>query len=185
MVCKTIIRGFESRSHLRFSRYTSRMRAPAGVFLLLLTSPCLAARHHHYTSEDEAKEQIAQASYVLDTGDWNDRIRTVHELDYLGPVAVPALELAAEDADWQVRMAAAHALGSEATKPDGADAIPVLRFIMKRDACPVVRLIALHWLGTLGPEGQEENDLALLYDANTRDINNCPVHPEPGRAPWA
>ncbi len=107
-------------------------------------------------------------------------MRVVHELEYLQDDALPALIVAAEDGDWQVRMAAVHALG-----PLSPRATPVLRYLLRHEPCPVVRLIALHELGSQLPSADEEKALGWMFSARGDEVNDCRDQPAPGRAPWA
>ncbi len=125
-------------------------------------------------------QDIADAVRQLDTGDWNARMRAVHELEYAEEAGIPALTIAAVDGDWQVRMAAVHALG-----PLGPKTEPILAAIMKHEPCPLVRLIALHNLGSRAAEGAEEKAIDWMFSASSAQINDCRDQPQPGRAPWA
>ena len=126
------------------------------------------------------EQDLSAALRQLDTGDWNARIRTVHELEYMQDDGLPVLTVAAQDGDWQVRMAAVHALA-----PLGPKATPILKAVLMNEPCPVVRLIALHDLGSKAAEGDEEKELGWIFSATTAQVNACRDQPEPGRAPWA
>jgi len=137
----------------------------------------LAPRSRAAPVEDQ---DLRSALRQLDTGDWNARIRTVHELEYMQEDGIPVLTVAAVDGDWQVRMAAVHALA-----PLGPKAVPVLKSVLKNEPCPVVRLMALHDLGSRAAEGDEEKQMSWFFSATTSQVNACRDQPEPGRAPWA
>jgi hypothetical protein len=96
-------------------------------------------------------------------------------LGFLGEAGMPGLAVAAQDGDWQVRMAAAHALF-----PLGADAAPILRRIVYKDPCRVVRLIALHNLGSLEPSGREEAFITGILTDPPGTRNVCADQPGPG-----
>jgi hypothetical protein len=126
------------------------------------------------------EQDVKAAIHLLDTGDWETRIRTVHQLEYMQEDGIPALAVAAVDGDWQVRMAAVHALGPQSPKTT-----PLLKAIFKNEPCPVVRLIALHNLGSQAAEGAEEQAIDWMFSASGAQINACRDQPAPGRAPWA
>lgn len=115
----------------------------------------------------------------LETGDWNTRIHAVHELAYLQEEGLPGLAIAGQDGDWQVRMTAVHALG-----PMGDAAVPILKAMLKHEPCPVVRLMVLHNLGELAPEGEQENAMRWAFSASNAEVNACRDQAGPGRAPW-
>jgi len=125
-------------------------------------------------------QDLTGAVRQLDTGDWSARMRTVHELEYMEDAGLPALVVASEDGDWQVRMAAVHALG-----PLGPKATPILKSILRYEPCPVVRLMALHNLGSLAADGAEEAALDWMFSASGAQVNDCRDQPAPGRAAWA
>ena len=126
------------------------------------------------------EQEVKASIHLLDTGDWETRIRTVHQLEYMQEAGIPALAVAAVDGDWQVRMAAVHALGPQSPKTT-----PLLKAIFKNEPCPVVRLIALHNLGSQAEEGAEEQAIDWMFSASGAQINACRDQPAPGRAPWA
>lgn len=115
----------------------------------------------------------------LETGDWNARIHAVHEFDYMQDEGLPGLDLATQDGDWQVRMTAVHALSGR-----GVEGAPILNRLLKHEPCPVVRLMTLHSLGSLGPEGEEAKAMSWIFDADNKAVN-CRDQAGPGRAPWA
>lgn len=149
------------------------LRAIAAAGLLVLLAP----RSRGTPVEDQ---DLRSAIRQLDTGDWKVRMRTVHELEYLQEDGIPALTVAAVDGDWQVRMAAVHALA-----PLGSKSVPILSAILKNEPCPVVRLIALHDLGSRAKEGDEEKEISWMFSATAAQVNACRDQPEPGRASWA
>jgi HEAT repeat protein len=148
-------------------------RARTWACLTLLLAPFAAAAA---VDEQEAKASIR----VLETGEWDARMRTVHELEYLQDDALRPLTIAAEDGDWQVRMAAVNELG-----PLGPKAELVLKRLLRHEPCPVVRLIALHELGSQLPSADEEKALGWMFSAKTAEVNDCHDQAAPGRAPWA
>ena len=147
------------------------LRAIRWAWLLAVLAPFAAAA----SVEDQ---DLASALRQLDTGDWNTRIRTVHELEYLQEDGIAVLSVAAVDGDWQVRMAAVHALA-----PLGSKSTPILKTILSNEPCPVVRLIALHDLGSKAAEGAEEKELSWIFSATVAQVNACRDQPEPGRGP--
>lgn len=88
---------------------------------------------------------------------WEDRLRVVRTLASRGPDGRELLELAAHDPDWQIRAAAAEALGKA-----GGRAVKALRTLAVSDECRLVRMAAAHSLGRLGsatrppPEGTDD-----------------------------
>ncbi|MBI5596628.1 MAG: HEAT repeat domain-containing protein [Elusimicrobia bacterium] len=88
---------------------------------------------------------------------WEDRLRVVRTLASRGPEGRELLELAARDPDWQIRAAAAEALGKA-----GGRAVGALRTLAVSDECRLVRMAAAHSLGRLGsvtrppPEGEDD-----------------------------
>lgn len=149
-------------------------RAALAVSLLL---PAASARAFEEASvaNRNFKALIAQ----LDTGDWNARIAAVHEFDYMQSEGIPGLDLATQDGDWQVRLTAVHALSSR-----GTEGAPILKRLLKHEPCPVVRLMTLHSLGSLGPEGEQAKAMSWIFDADNKAVN-CRDQPGPGRAAWA
>lgn len=115
----------------------------------------------------------------LETGDWNARIHAVHEFDYMQDNGLPGLALATEDGDWQVRLTAVHALSGR-----GAEGAVILNKLLRHEPCPVVRLMTLHSLGSLGPEGEEAKAMSWIFDADNKAVN-CRDQAGPGRASWA
>jgi hypothetical protein len=138
-----------------------------------------AARAWGFDEAAIADRNLPAILVQLETGDWNARIHAVHELDYMQEEGLPGLALATDDGDWQVRMTAVHALGAR-----GTDGAPILKRLLKHEPCPVVRLMTLHSLGSLGPEGEEAKAMGWISDASHKDIE-CLDQPGPGRAPWA
>jgi len=116
----------------------------------------------------------------LDTGNWNDRIHAVHELDYLQDEAIMGLRRATDDGDWQVRMTAVHALGAR-----GDAGAPLLKRLLRFEPCPVVRLMTLHSLGAAGPEGEEAKVMRAVSEARGPELNACQDQEGPGLAEWA
>lgn len=151
-------------------------RAPILAALLCLAAPGARAFDEASVAERNLPAILAQ----LETGDWNARIHAVHELDYMQDGGLPGLQRATEDGDWQVRMTAVHALGAR-----GVQGAPILNKLLKNETCPVVRLMTLHSLGSLGPEGEEAKAMAWISDARTQDVNACRDQTGPGRAAWA
>jgi HEAT repeat protein len=149
-------------------------RALHRASLLLFLAPWAAAA---VSVEDQ---DLAAAVRQLDSGDWNARMRTVHELEYMEAAGIPALSVAAVDGDWQIRMAAVHALG-----PLGPKATPILKKIMRNEPCPVVRLIALHNLGSQAADGAEQQAIDWMLSASGAQVNDCRDQAEPGRVAWA
>lgn len=148
-------------------------RALAGACLALLAAfPAAAA-------EAVEEQDLAAAARVLDGGDWNARMRTVHALEYRRLEALPLLTRAAEDDDWQVRLAAVHELG-----PLGPRAIPVLRAVLRRERCPVVRLMVLHALGSQLSGAMEERAVGALLDPGSEKVE-CLDRSAPSPAPSA
>jgi len=127
-----------------------------------------------------ANRNLAAIMAQLERGNWNERIHAVHELDYMRDEGLPGLAFATEDGDWQVRMTAVHSLSSL-----GSDRAPILNRLLRHETCPVVRLMTLHSLGSLGPEGEEAKAMGWISDASTKDVNACRDQPGPGRASWA
>lgn len=76
---------------------------------------------------------------------WEDRLRVVRTAAGQGPDGRELLEIAARDADWQVRAAAAQGLGGV-----GPQAQRALLLMAAEDTCHLVRLAAAHSLGRLG-----------------------------------
>lgn len=76
---------------------------------------------------------------------WEDRLRVVRTLAGRGPAGRGLLELASRDPDWQVRVAAAEALGKLGQGGEAA-----LGRLASGDDCVLVRLAAAHQLGRLG-----------------------------------
>lgn len=145
----------------------------------------------------------------LREGNWNARIAAVRELETRGAPGLPLLRLAVGDADWQVRMTAVHALGRA-----GKAAAPDLAAVLESEPCRHVRLTALHWLGSLGPDGEaalrgglsNESGMVRLMGrywlakggkgspdaapadaalAGRENLRGCLPSPAPGRAHWA
>jgi len=80
----------------------------------------------------------------LRSGAWNERVRAVNKLGALGGED-SSLREALADPDWQVRLAAAHWLGTH-----GRSSWPALEDLLGSEACPLVRMSAVHWLGRMG-----------------------------------
>ncbi len=155
-----------------------------------------------------AASQTSQRERMLREGNWNQRIHAVTLLGSQGPGALPLLAYAAHDADWQVRMTAAHEMGRV-----GRPALGALETVLREEPCRHVRLTAMHWLGSLGPEaadalrralGDESamvrmmgrywlkkddasagSDKADAPAAANEDLKACVSSPQAGRAPWA
>ncbi len=109
---------------------------------------------------------FAQIRRDLNLGYWNARINALYELEDAGPRALPLLTYASQDADWQVRQAAAHFLGR--TGPEAAGALAALA---ESEPCPEVRLSALKSLAAMGEparryydEAADPSDEALLAE---------------------
>ena len=151
------------------------VRAPGLAALLLLA----AASSRAFEEASVASRNFDALILQLETGDWNARIHAVHEFDYLQSEGLPGLAMATEDGDWQVRLTAVHALSSR-----GAEGAPILNKLLKHEPCPVVRLMTLHSLGSLGPEGEEAKAMGWIFDADNKAVN-CRDQAGPGRAPWA
>lgn len=179
------------------------------VFHAAVIGACLAMLTGKARALDTDDAKLHDAVRVLQEGDWNARVHAVYQLETLGPAGLPGLRVAAEDADWQVRMTAAHTLGRV-----GEPAIDDLARVVRTEPCRAVRLTALNWLGTLGPkasdalraglsdesgmmrvmgrywlgkEGQSAGGDAQS-DANaaeTEDLKHCESSSGPGRASWA
>ena len=79
------------------------------------------------------------------------------------------LTYAADDADWQVRLAAVHFIGKV-----GLPAAPVLGAVALREPCPHVRLLALLWLSRLGATG----DSFFRATATSEDVAELARMPE-------
>ncbi|MEQ1920154.1 MAG: HEAT repeat domain-containing protein, partial [Elusimicrobiota bacterium] len=148
---------------------------------LLLACACILATGRAWGFEEaaSANRNLAAIIVQLETGDWNARIHAVHELEYMQSEGLPGLALATEDGDWQVRMTAVHAIG-----PRGVEGAPILTRLLKHEPCPVVRLMTLHNLGSLGPEGEEAKAMGWISEASNKEIA-CLDQPGPGRASWA
>jgi hypothetical protein len=130
----------------------------------LLSSPAAAA-------ESELQRKLR-------TGDWNTRVNAVHAAGEMGSEDRSLLRYAAEDADWQVRLTAAHFLGR-------AKASEELGRVLRHEPCRHVRLTALHWLGALGPEGTAVLRAVLEGPWEAGSRQGCLSSPGSGRAPWA
>ena len=150
-------------------------RALALSVLLLAAAPRAGAFEEAAVANRNFKALMLQ----LETGDWNARIHAVHEFDYLQTEGLPGLALATEDGDWQVRLTAVHSLSAR-----GAEGAPILNRLLKHEPCPVVRLMTLHSLGSLGPEGEQAKAMSWIFDADNKSVN-CRDQAGPGRAPWA
>jgi HEAT repeat protein len=154
--------------------------------------------------------RLANLDHALRFGGWNERVHATEELGELGAAGLPGLRVAAEDADWQVRLTAVHLMGLV-----GAPAATDLARVLSREPCRNVRLTALHWLGALGPaasvelreslqdesgmirlmgrywlkkEGNAapgEDEPGLAQAAAREDLLVCAASAEPARAPWA
>lgn len=124
----------------------------AACFLALAVALPAAAVETPVSSADELRRQ-------LDLGGWNARIDTLYQVADLQGGALPLLEFAAEDADWQVRLTATHFLGKS-----GDQAAEVLAQIARSEPCPHIRLSALKWLLHMGGRGE-----ALYHQTATED----------------
>lgn len=151
-----------------------RVRLALGLVVLL------APAGQAFEEPAAAERNLAAILLQVEEGDWNARIHAVHELEYMHDEGVPGLATATDDADWQVRMTAVHALG-----PRGLEGAAVLRRLLRHEPCPVVRLMTLHNLGSLGPDGEEAKAMGWISAASPKEVNACQDHPGPGRAPWA
>jgi len=159
---------------------------------------------------DADARRLANLTHDLRFGGWNVRVHATEELGELGAAGLPGLRVAAEDADWQVRLTAVHLMGQ--IGPAAADD---LGRVLREEPCRQVRLTALHWLGALGPAGsaqlreslsdesgmirlmgrywlrKEGNDggsvdePGLNNEAAHEDLLVCAASAEPARAPWA
>ncbi|MDD5303497.1 MAG: HEAT repeat domain-containing protein [Elusimicrobia bacterium] len=150
------------------------------AFLLAGLALLASGRARGFEEASVADRNLPAILVQLETGNWNARIHAVHELDYMQEEGLAGLALATGDGDWQVRMTAVHALGAR-----GTDGAPILNRLLKHEPCPVVRLMTLHSLGSLGPEGEEAKAMGWISDASTKDVNACQDQSGPGRAPWA
>ena len=148
---------------------------------LRLAALCLlaASRAWGFDEAAVADRNLPAILEQLETGDWNARIHAVHELDYMQEEGLSGLARATEDGDWQVRLTAVHALSGR-----GTEGAPILKKLLKHEPCPVVRLMTLHSLGSLGPEGEEAKAMGWISDASIKQIA-CLDQPGPGRASWA
>jgi hypothetical protein len=113
----------------------------------------------------------------LRAGDWNARVNAVHAAGEMGAEDRGLLRYAAEDADWQVRLTAAHFLGR-------AKAAPELGHILRHEPCRHVRLTALHWLGSMGSSGADVLREVLSGPWEAGSKQGCLSSPGSGRAPW-
>ncbi len=156
-----------------------------------------------------ASAQPIQQERMLRDGNWNQRIHATSSLSSMGPRGLPLLSYAAHDADWQVRMTAAHEMGRV-----GRPALKALETVLREEPCRHVRLTAVHWLGVLGPEASDilrrslgdESAMVRLMGrywlkkqnakptddapeeataASDEDLKACAASATPGRAPWA
>ena len=152
---------------------------------------------------------LAGLEHTLRAGDWNERVQATEDLGALGAAGLPGLRVAAEDADWQVRLTAVHLMGQI-----GAPAQADLTRVLREEPCRHVRLTALHWLGAIGPAASgslraalndesamvrmlgrywlrkqgasgEEDEPSDDAAAAGEDLLVCAASPEPGRASWA
>lgn len=146
----------------------------------LIACACILASGRAWGFDEPAvaDRNLAAIIVQLETGNWNARIHAVHELEYMQSEGLRGLALATDDGDWQVRMTAVHAIG-----PRGVEGAPILKKLLRYEPCPVVRLMTLHNLGSLGPEGEEAKTLGWISDASNKDIA-CRDQPGPGRASW-
>lgn len=177
----------------------------AAALAAVLSVPARAA------AEAPPEAQVAAAVDVLRRGNWNERIHAAYSLEAYGDTGLPGLREAALDADWQVRMTAAHLMGRV-----GLSAAPDLARVLKTDPCRHVRLTAVHWLGSMGPEADavlsealsSDNEMARgigrywqrksagkQFESTASDApppvaefsfpSTCDSSASPGRAPWA
>ncbi len=149
------------------------------AFLLAALSILASSSARAFDEAAVADRNLPSILEQLETGDWNARIHAVHELDYMQEEGLPGLARATEDGDWQVRLTAVHALSGR-----GTEGAPILMKLLKHEPCPVVRLMTLHSLGSLGPEGEEAKAMGWISDASIKQIA-CLDQPGPGRAAWA
>lgn len=152
---------------------------PRAFAVACLLSALSAGRARAFEEAAVANRNFAAFIHQLETGDWNARIHAVHEFDYMQTEGLPGLDLATQDGDWQVRLTAVHALSGR-----GVEGAPILNRLLKHEPCPVVRLMTLHSLGSLGPEGEEAKAMSWIFDADNKAVN-CRDQAGPGRAPWA
>lgn len=120
----------------------------------------------------------AELERRLRAGGWNERVHAVHAAGEMGAEDVPLLRLAAEDADWQVRLTAAHFLGR-------ARAAEELGAMLRHEPCRHVRLTALHWLGSMGEQGSSVLREVLSGPWEAGSKAGCLSSAGSGRAPWA
>ncbi len=152
------------------------LRALLAAVLLLSES-----RARAFEEPAAAERHLADMIRVLETGAWAERIRAVHELEYMHDAAIPGLALAMEDGDWQVRLTAVQALS-----PRSVEGLAAMRRLLKHEPCPVVRLMTLHALGSHGPDGEEQlKAMRWLSYASPQEVNACRDQAGPGRASWA
>lgn len=120
----------------------------------------------------------AELERRLRAGGWNERVHAVHAAGEMGSEDVSLLRYASEDADWQVRLTAAHFLGR-------AKAAAALGDLLEHEPCRHVRLTALHWLGSMGEPGAAvlRETLSGPWEAGSKA--GCLSSQGSGRAPWA
>ncbi len=105
---------------------------------------------------------------ALDFGLWNRRINALYDAAELGRDALPLLVYASDDADWQVRLTAAHFLGKL-----GPEAAPALGALARAEPCPRVRVSALRWLAGMGPAGRAALKKVMTPE-DERDMESLP-----------
>lgn len=147
---------------------------------LALLSLIAAGSAWGFEKPEASDRNLAAIIVQLETGGWSARIHAVHELEYMESQGVRGLAFATEDGDWQVRMTAVQALG-----PHGEESAPILKNLLRHESCPVVRLMILHNLGNLGPEGEEKKAMVDIFNASSKEVNDCQDQAGPGRALWA
>jgi len=107
--------------------------------LLLAGTLCLPA------AAAPADGEMEELVYSLETGIWNERVWAVNRLGERGLSSLPSLAKALDDLDWQVRLNAVQWIGRSG--PGGAS---MLESALLRERCPLVRMAAVHWLGSFG-----------------------------------
>ncbi len=105
---------------------------------------------------------------MLDFGLWNNRINVLYDAGEMGDAGLPLLRYASDDADWQVRLTAAHFMGKL-----GLMAAPALGEIAREEPCPNVRVSAMRWLAGMGPAGNRILK-EVMSPEDERDMENIP-----------
>jgi hypothetical protein len=122
------------------------MRAKLWLAAVLACAPALAA--------PPSGEDLESRRRMLDFGLWNNRVNALYDAGELGLDGLPLLIYASDDADWQIRLTAAHFMGKL-----GPAAAPALGALAGAEPCLNVRVSALRWLSGMGSEGK-----AILKD---------------------